>query len=78
MTPNQVRARLIERNSNLAKFSKKYGFEARTVYMAISRYVGTGRCPRGILTWRILKKLSQEIGQPVIDGLDKLVNVDNP
>jgi hypothetical protein len=73
MTPNQVRARLIERNSNLRRFALSHNYLPRTVQMVVTRYAGTGRRPRGILAWKILRDLSQTIGQPVIDGLGDLI-----
>jgi hypothetical protein len=76
MTPNQLRARLLERNTNMRQFALKHQIEPRTVQQTVHRYVGTNRTPRGLLTWRILKLLSREIDQPVIDGLDKLVAVE--
>ncbi|MDT4329785.1 hypothetical protein RPD76_07675 [Methylomonas sp. MV1] len=77
MTPNQVRAKLIERNSNMRRFAKANNYEARTVQQVVHRYAGTGRVPRGITTFNILRDLSKAIGAPVIDGLEELIKTDN-
>lgn len=69
MTPNQIRAKLIERDSNIPKFAAAHDHKRRTVNQIIKRYAGTKNKPRGILTVKILQELSQFIGEPIIDGI---------
>lgn len=76
MTANQLRARLMERNSNLRRFALKHSYEARTVQQVVHRYAGTGRIPRGITTFNILRDISRFIGEPVIEGLEELIKKD--
>ena len=72
MTKNQLHARLIERDSNFRKFALANEYNPRTVNQAVDRYVGTGKTPRGIKTYKILRDLSTMIGEPVIEGLAEL------
>ncbi len=75
MTRNQVQARLIERcDSNFRRFALANNYQPRTVQQVVNRYAGTGRSPRGILTWKILRDLSKAIGEPVIEGLNELLD----
>jgi hypothetical protein len=75
MTRNQVLAKLVERGSNPSRFAVANKYQPRTVQQTIKRYVGNpSRRPRGILTCKILRDLSNFIGQPVIDGVDDLLN----
>lgn len=69
MTKNQIQARLIERGSNFRRFALAHGYQPRTVQQAVSRYADSGKLPRGILTYKILRDLSCAIGQPVVEGL---------
>lgn len=74
MTKNQIHARLIEGcDSNFRRFALAHGYQPRTVLQVVDRYAGTGRRPRGILTWKILRDLSESIGEPVIEGLGELI-----
>ncbi len=72
MTKNQVQARLIERGSNFRRFALAHGYQPRSVQQAVARYANSGKSPRGILTYKILRDLSIAIGEPVIDGLAEL------
>lgn len=72
MTKNQLQARLVERNSNFRRFALSHGYSPRNVNQAVTRHVGTDRVPRGILTYKILRDLSEFIGEPVIDGIAEL------
>ena len=72
MTKNQIQARLIERGSNFRRFALAHGYQPRSVQQAVTRYANSGKTPRGILTYKILRDLSVVIGEPVIDGLDEL------
>lgn len=74
MTRNQIQARLIERDSNFRRFALAHNYQPRTVQQAIARYAGSGKLPRGILTYKILRDLSDFIGEPVIGGLDTLTD----
>lgn len=74
MTPNQVRARLLDRCDQTFKgFAIEHGYEVRTVSLAVARYAGSAKKPRGILTFKILRDLSKAINEPIIDGLNELV-----
>jgi hypothetical protein len=44
------------------------------VHQVVKRHVNTGRVPRGILTWKILRDLSKAVGEPVIDDLNGLID----
>lgn len=72
MTKNQVQARLIERGSNFRRFALAHDYQPRTVQQVVSRYAGSSKPPRGILTYKILRDLSLAIGEPVIGGLAEL------
>jgi len=74
MTRNQIQARLIERDSNFRRFALARGYKPRTVQQVVERYADTGKTPRGILTYKILRDLSAAIGQPVIDGMGELID----
>lgn len=73
MTKNQVLARLIERDSNFRQFALTHGYQPRMVQQTVTRYAGTDKQPRGILTYKILRDLSTVIGEPVIAGLAELI-----
>lgn len=69
-TVGQVKARLMERDSNLSQFAKKRGYKPRMVQQTLKRFAGKNeRQPRGLLTYRILRDLSREIEQEIIPGL---------
>ena len=74
MTKNQILARLIERDSNFRRFALAHGYRPRTVQQVVTRYAGTDLRPRGLLTYCILRDLSNMIGEPVIQGLSCLLD----
>jgi hypothetical protein len=74
MTKNQVLSKLVLQDSNFRQFAIKNGYNPRTVNQAVDHFIGTGKKPRGILTYKILRDLSTTIGEPVIDGLAELTN----
>ncbi|MGV6473553.1 hypothetical protein [Azotobacter vinelandii] len=69
MTPNQIRARLVEKGSSYRQFALSHGYEPRTVAQAVVRWAESESLPRGRLTFRILRELSQEIGVEVVPGI---------
>ena len=74
MNHNQIKARLMERGGNLSRFARQHGYLPRMVQQTVRRYADTQRRPRGILTYRILRDLSREIGQEILPGI--LANLD--
>lgn len=69
MNKRQIHARLIERGSNFRQFALSHGYEPRTVTQAVERWAESETLPRGRLTFRILRELSQEIGEEVVPGI---------
>lgn len=70
MTPNQVRARLIEKGSSFRQWSIANGYDPRAVGYAVNRWAGrTDRQPQGRQIFKILCELSQFIGQEIQPGL---------
>lgn len=78
MKHNQIHARLIERNSNFEQWAKDNGYNPRTVQQAVKRWAGVNGAPRGRLTFRILKELSEFIGQEIIEGVFEITEADLP
>lgn len=69
MKKHSVRARLVEQGSSLRAWAIDNGFQPRTVAQAVHRWAGKDRLPRGLTTYRILQKLSQEIGEEITKGV---------
>ncbi|THG81491.1 hypothetical protein E5198_12100 [Pseudomonas sp. A-1] len=69
MTPNQIRARLVEKGSSFRQFALAKGYEPRTVTQAVDRWADSNSLPRGRLTFRILRDLSHELGVEILPGL---------
>ena len=69
MDKNRARARLVEQGSSLRAWAIANGFQPRTVAQALHRWAGKNRPPRGLTTYRILNKLSQEIGEEITKGV---------
>lgn len=69
MTPNQIRARLVEKGSSFRQFALANGYEPRTVTQAVDRWAESDSLPRGRLTFRILRDLSRELGVEILPGL---------
>ncbi|VTL98589.1 phage-associated protein, BcepMu gp16 family [Pseudomonas aeruginosa] len=59
MTPNQIRARLVEKGSSYRKFALARGYEPRNVTQVVARWAGAERLPNGRLAYAILKDLSE-------------------
>ena len=76
-TITQIRVKLLEQGSNMQRFALDHNYKPRTVQQIIHRYANSSHKPRGILTWKILTDLSKAIGQPVIDGLEELIQTEN-
>jgi hypothetical protein len=69
MTKNQLRRKLLKKNSNMNDFALRHTFNPDTVRSAIDRYVGTKKQPRAdSVTHDILQALSDEIGKAVAIG----------
>lgn len=69
MEKHQVRARLVERGSSYRQWAIVNNYQPRTVTQAVSRWAGKSELPRGRLTYRILRDLSQELGQEITRGV---------
>ncbi|KAB0547876.1 hypothetical protein F7R01_10265 [Pseudomonas argentinensis] len=69
MTPNQIRARLIEKGSSYRQFALARGYEPRNVTQVVARWAGADRMPNGRLAFAILRDLSREIGTDVVPGI---------
>lgn len=69
MSPNQIRAKLVENGSSFRQFALAHGYEPRTVTQAVERWAGQDGLPRGRKTFRILRDLSQVIGQEILPGI---------
>src|SRR5690606_175081 len=67
MTPNQIRARLIEQGSSLRQFALQHGYEPRTVNQVVARHAGQQTLPNGRLAFEILSKLAANIGVTTTD-----------
>lgn len=69
MEKHTVRARLVEQGSSLRAWAIDNGFQPRTVAQAVHRWAGKDRLPRGLTTYRILQKLSEQIGEEITKGV---------
>jgi len=69
MTPNQIRARLVEKGSSYRQFALARGYEPRNVTQVVARWAGADRMPNGRLAFAILRDLSREIGTDVVPGI---------
>nr|WP_288467442.1 hypothetical protein [uncultured Pseudomonas sp.] len=69
MTPNQIRARLIEKGSSYRQFALARGYEPRNVTQVVARWAGADRMPNGRLAFAILRDLSREIGTDIVPGI---------
>lgn len=69
MTPNQVRARLIERGMSLAQFARDYGYEPRTVTQSVARWAGADSLPQGRAAFSVIRDLSLLLGTEIIKGV---------
>ncbi|EAA6914944.1 hypothetical protein DRX41_04655 [Salmonella enterica subsp. enterica] len=69
MNQHQIYVRLVEQHSNFRHFALSRGYNPRTVTRAIKRWAGGCDFPRGRLTYKILRELSETIGEEVIPGI---------
>lgn len=69
MTPNQIRARLIEKGRSFRQFAMEHGYNPRNVTQVVARWAGETRLPNGRQAFAILHDLSLEIGEELIPGL---------
>jgi hypothetical protein len=69
MTYNQIRARLIEQDSNFRQFALAKGYDPRTVTQTVARWAGSETLPNGRIAFSIMRELSKEIGTELIPGL---------
>lgn len=74
MTPNQIRARLVEKGSSYRQFALSHGYEPRNVTQVVARWAGADRFPNGRLAFAILRDLSEEIGTDVVPGIRQTAN----
>lgn len=68
MTPNQVRARLMEQGLSLAQFARSNGYEPRTVTQTLARWAGSETLPNGRVAFSIIRDLSRQVGGEIIKG----------
>jgi len=69
MNRHQIRARLIERGSSYRQWALDRGYQPRTVTQAVARWAGKDTLPRGRLTYRVLRELSQFIEEEITKGI---------
>ena len=69
MTPNQIRARLIEQGLSFRQFALARGYDPRTVTQTVTRWAGSDTLPNGRIAFSIMRDLSQQIGAELIPGL---------
>jgi hypothetical protein len=69
MKKHQVHAALIERHTNFRRFALARGYHPRTVTQTVARWAGARSLPRGLLSYRILRDLSREIGREIVPGV---------
>lgn len=70
MKRHQIRAHLLMASGlSYRQWAIKHGYGPRTVTQAVARYAGKKGLPRGRLTFRILRDLSQTIGKEVVAGV---------
>jgi hypothetical protein len=61
ITKNEVIGRLRISGLSMKDFAQQEGYEPDTVRKVVTRYVGTGKKPRGALSSEIIDKLSSRI-----------------
>lgn len=69
MTPNQIRARLIEQDLSFRQFALARGYDPRTVTQTVTRWAGSDTLPNGRIAFSIMRDLSKQIGAELIPGL---------
>lgn len=69
MNKHQIHVRLVEQHSSFRQFALSRGYKPRTVTQAVNRWAGSYEFPRGRLTYKILRDLSDAIGVEVIPGI---------
>lgn len=69
MKPHQVRAALVARKTSYKQWALAHRYEPRMVVYAVNTYAGSQRKPRGLVTFRILRDLSREIGREISPGI---------
>ncbi len=69
MTPNQIRARLIEQDLSFRQFALARGYDPRTVTQTVTRWAGSDTLPNGRIAFSIMRDLSRQIGAELIPGL---------
>ena len=69
MTPNQIRARLIEQDLSFRQFALARGYDPSTVTQTVARWAGSETLPNGRIAFSIMRDLSRQIGAELIPGL---------
>lgn len=59
----------MERGSSYRQWALARGYQPRTVSQAVNRWAGKNDLPRGRLTYRVLRELSEYIGEEVTRGV---------
>jgi hypothetical protein len=67
----RVRSILVAREMSYRRWAMDRGFDPRLVTSVVSRYAGTHKLPRGRLSYRILRDLSEFIGEEIVPGVLK-------
>lgn len=69
MKKANVRSLLVARDMSYRRWAMARGYDPRLVTSVVSRYAGTHKLPRGRLSYRILRELSQYIGKEIVPGV---------
>ncbi len=69
MTPNQIRARLVEQGGSFRQFALAHGYDPRTVTQTVARWAGSDTLPNGRIAFSVMRDLSKQIGVELIPGL---------
>lgn len=69
MKPAHVRSLLVARETSYRRWALERGYAPRLVASVVSRYAGAHRLPRGRVSFRILRELSQFIGKEITPGV---------
>jgi hypothetical protein len=69
MTRKELTLLLAEKELSLRQWALEHGYNPRTVAQVVSRYTNTDRQPRGRMTHRILRELSQALGKEILPGI---------
>lgn len=67
---DRVRARLLSRTGmSIRAWSMARNYKPRNVHAALTRWAGRNRPPMGRIAFRVLRDMSQDIGEEIVPGL---------